>query len=135
MKYFLSLINLIVSVAIGVIYVELIKFAMSEYISFFGDAYTTTSKVLTTGLSTLFAVTVVFASNWLITHQKPMWVACSCSLMSLIYFYQVNPGGNMLTNVVINLFYVHSALAFLFFTVIPLAVAATINKVRQEKPA
>lgn len=134
MKHLYNLVNLIVVTAIGVIYVEVIKFSMTKYISVFGDAYSTVDKVLVTGTATSLAVLVIFMSNWLVTHQKPMWVATACSFVALVYFYQINPGGNILINVFMNFFYIHSTLAFIFFTIAPLAVGAIINKARQDQP-
>jgi hypothetical protein len=128
MTYIFKLINFIVLLAIGVLYVEGLKFSMAKYISVFGDAYSTLTRMSVTGTATLLSLIVIFVGNKFITKQNFKWLGLACGFVALIYFYQVHPKGNLLVNITMNFFYIHSAAAFFFFTICPVLLGTILNK-------
>ncbi len=128
MTYIFKLTNLIIVLAMGVLYVEGLKFSMSKYISVFGDAYSTVTKMSATGTATFFSLIVIFVGNKFITRQNFKCLGLACGFVALIYFYQVHPKGNLLLNITMSFFYIHSTTAFLFFTICPVLLEMIVNK-------
>lgn len=128
MTHLFKLFNISTILAISVIYVELLKYFMSLYISFFGDGYSDLSKVNLTGTSTFISLCLVLLGNRYITRQNVKLLGFFCSFVALIYFYQVHPGGNLIVNVLLSFNNIYSTFAFLFFVVAPVIVGLAINK-------
>jgi hypothetical protein len=128
MTHLFKLFNILTVFAISVIYVELLKYFMSLYISLFGDGYSDLSKISLTGTSTFLSLCLVLLGNRCITRQNVKLLGFFCSSVALIYFYQIHRGGNLIVNVLLSFNNVYSAFAFLFFVVAPVIVGLAINK-------
>lgn len=128
MTHLFKLFNILTIFAISVIYVELLKYFMSLYISLFGDGYSDLSKITLTGTSTFISLCLVLLGNRYITRQNVKLLGFFCSLNALIYFYQVHLGGNLIVNVLLSFNNIYSTFAFLFFVVAPVIVGFAINK-------
>lgn len=130
-KPFLMCSNAVVIVALGICYLQLLKFFIAQLYPLVIESSSTLVKIAHTGASAVLAMTIVFAANAFITRQNMLRLGQSCGLAAFIWFYVVRAEGQSTISLVItSLMFAHSLFAMAIFTLGPVAVGYYLNKRR-----
>jgi hypothetical protein len=111
---------------LGVVYVKLLTFSMSQLHNVTGDLFTDFAKISFVTTSVVISCTIVFLFNKYILKGNKKHLGYWCALFAFIYFYIVKTEGEVLLTLVTLFFYLYSAMAFLLFIFTPIIIGNEI---------
>ena len=121
--------NLLVIVGLGICYLELVKFLLTE-ISFSlasEQPWPFYLKMMTTGGSALISCIAVFLFNRFITRQNMLHLGISCSIISFSFFIVIRGWPNFIPLIVSVLMTPYSLFAMSSFIGLPLLFAYVLR--------
>ena len=128
-KWVASMLNVIVVLALGLSYLELLKFVMTGYVSYVGNQTESHQKMIMTALCSLFSAATVSALNAFITRRSPLLVGASSAVFAFSYFYIIRSDDR---NVIVHIYSIlmsgYSLFAMVVFIGMPLIIGYVLNK-------
>lgn len=121
-------IDLIVILALGVCYVELLRYTMDTVIFEFGDMMKSYSKMLLTGCSSFFASLVILLANKFVTRKNSIYTGIGLSAAAFYYFYVYKASFSVLNHIYLVFTAGYSLFAFVAFLGFPLLLGLALNQ-------
>ncbi len=124
----LRVIDVVVVVALGISYVQILRFALNSLNPLFPTAASSLHKMAFTGTAALISVAIMFSANSVLTRQNHLGLGLACAAWAYVYFYIIKLWPNPIQ--VISVFMTgYSAFAFFAFVAAPIIVGAGINRI------
>ena len=122
-------VNAIVIVALGICYLELLKFLLAMGSIIIPEPSSPLVKFFHTGSTAVLSMAIVFTFNAFVTRQSMLRLGQCCGLVAFIWFYVIRAESESTIGLVFSsLLFAYSAFALLAFTVGPIALGYFLNK-------
>jgi len=130
-KLFLVCANAVVIVALGICYLQLLKFFIAQLYPLVIEPSSSLVKMAHTGTSAALAMAIIFTANAFITRQNMLRLGQACGLAAFVWYYVVRAEGQSTIGLVISTFmFAYSLFAMVAFTLSPVAIGYYLNKRR-----
>ena len=126
METFAKISRLIGVALLGLVYVKLLTFSMTQLHKMTGDLLTDIGKIAFVATAVAISCTIVFLFNKFILKGNKKHLGYWCALSAFIYFYIVKTNGETLVTLVTLFFYLYSTIAFLLFLFTPILIGSEI---------
>lgn len=120
-------------VGLGICYVRLLTYLMSQYVINFGNLVSALEKTAFTSISALIASVIIVIVNKIFFRLDDLYVGLASAIAAFLYFYVIRADGlTVITHIYLVFKTSYSSFAFLAFLGIPIALGMALNKSRKR---